>query len=344
MWWLLHLGTLTLRSEVRVASGSFTTSEAAAPRGAFPHFLEHLRSTRIGKTYCKCELSIVIPCIGCLVQMKGLFLFVRGHGRMGQFFNLTGWLMCNFLLHVELSINYFTSSYPHHDIYTFCYCQIFWHSIWHLIWHSLWHTGILSGISSNILFGISSGILSDILSGILSGIPSGILSGISSNILSGISSGILSGRWGPAVHTELGRSQVEVQRCTLSWAGPRLRSSGAHWAGQLPLWVHTELGRSQVEVQRYTLSWEGPRLRSSGAHWAGQVPGWGPAVHTELGRSQVEVQRYTLSWEGPRLRSSSAHWRNWRRRKRRRRRRTRMRRKTTALIKSNNPHLAGGEL
>ena len=28
-------------------------------------------------------------------------------------------------------------------------------------------------------------------------------------------------------------------------------------------------------------------LRSSGAHWAGQVPGWGPAVHIELGRSQV---------------------------------------------------------
>jgi hypothetical protein len=24
---------------------------------------------------------------------------------------------------------YFTSSYPHHDIYTFCYWQIFWHSI-----------------------------------------------------------------------------------------------------------------------------------------------------------------------------------------------------------------------
>ena len=46
----------------------------------------------------------------------------------------------------------------------------------------------------------------------------------------------LSVRWGPAVHTELGRSQVEVQRCTLSWEGPRLRSSGAHWAGQVPGW------------------------------------------------------------------------------------------------------------
>ena len=40
------------------------------------------------------------------------------------------------------------------------------------------------------------------------------------------------------MHTELGSSQVEVQRCTLSWA------------------AHTELGRSQVEVQRCTLSWE----------------------------------------------------------------------------------------
>ena len=47
------------------------------------------------------------------------------------------------------------------------------------------------------------------------------------------------------MHTELGRSQVEVQRCTLSWEGPGLRSSGA-----------TELVWSQVEVQRCTLSWE----------------------------------------------------------------------------------------
>ena len=59
--------------------------------------------------------------------------------------------------------------------------------------------------------------------------------------------------------------------------------------------MHTEVGRSQVEVQWCTLSWAGPRLRSSGAHWAGKVPGWGPAVPTELGRSQVEVQRCTLS-------------------------------------------------
>ena len=96
---------------------------------------------------------------------------------------------------------------------------------------------------------------------------------------------------------------VEVQQCALSWEGPRLRSSGAHWAGKVPGWgpaVRTELGRSQVEVQRCALSWEGPRLRPSGAHWAGMVPGWGPAVRTELGswrgawrrvgKAEVEVE------------------------------------------------------
>ena len=87
--------------------------------------------------------------------------------------------------------------------------------------------------------GKSSGLLSDILSGILSGIPSGILSGISSGTLPGISSGTPSGisygiLSGISSGTELGRSQVEVQRCTLTSEGPRLRSSGAHWAGQVP--------------------------------------------------------------------------------------------------------------
>jgi len=80
-------------------------------------------------------------------------------------------------------------------------------------------------------------------------------------VLSGISSGILSGRSGPAVLTELGRSQVEVQRCSLS--------SG--------------LGRSQVEVQRCSLSSEGPRLRSSGDHCAQTLA--------------VEVQKWPLRAE-----------------------------------------------
>ena len=71
---------------------------------------------------------------------------------------------------------------------------------------------------------------------------------------------ILSGRWGPAVHIELGRSQVAVQWCILSWEGPRLRSSGAHWPRKVPGWgpaAYIEMGRSQIEVQKC-------RLRSSG--------------------------------------------------------------------------------
>ena len=104
-----------------------------------------------------------------------------------------------------------------------------------------------------------------------------------------------------------------------------------------------------VGVQRCALSWEGPRLRSSGAHWAGKVPGWGPAVGTELGRCQVEVQQCALSSEvgeelGEELARRKWRWKlmqTWSRRNWGRRRRRRMRR--TALIKSNNPHLAGGE-
>ena len=112
------------------------------------------------------------------------------------------------------------------------------------------------------------------------------------------------------------------------------------------------------EVQPCALSSEGPRLRSSGVHWARQAPGWGPAVRTELGRSQVEVQRCALSWEGPRLRSSSAHWapklakslaKSWQGNSGRGSggrggRRGGGGRRRTTLIKSNNPHLAGGEL
>ena len=183
--------------------------------------------------------------------------------------------------------------------------HIFWYSTWHIFWHSIWHsTGISSGISSDILSGIlsgkSSGVLSGKHSGTLSGIPSGILpdilSGIPSGVLSGISSGILSGRWGPAVLTELGGSQVEVQRCSLSSDGPRLRSSGAQCAQTLA-----------VEVQQCPLRAE---------------------VGEELGE-ELARRKWTWKWR-------QRWWRRRRRRKRRRRRRT-------TLIKSNNPHLAGGE-
>ena len=163
--------------------------------------------------------------------------------------------------------------------------------------------------SIRFVTGKSSGILSDISSGILSGISSGILSGISSGILSGISSGILSGRWGPAVLTELGGSQVEVQRSSLSSEGPRLRSSGAQCAQTLA-----------VEVQQCPLRAE---------------------VGEELGE---ELARRKWTWEWMQRwwrrrleeREEEEKRRRWRMRRRRRRRRT-------TVIKSNNPHLAGGE-
>ena len=159
-------------------------------------------------------------------------------------------------------------------------------------------SGILSDILSGILSGIPSGILSVISFGILSGISSGILSGISYSFLSGISSGILSGRWGPAVHTELGRSQVEVQRCTLSSEGPRLRSSGAHCAGNVPGWgpaVHIALGMSQVELGSWQRAWR--RVGKA-------------EVEVEVDADMVEELRWKLMQTWSR--------RNWRRRRKRR--------------------------
>ena len=62
----------------------------------------------------------------------------------------------------------------------------------------------------------------------------------------------------------------------------------------------------------------------------------GPAVVTGLGRSPVEVQRCPLGSGGPQLRSSGSHW-------------TRevaggdQEEARRAILKSKNPHLAGGE-
>jgi hypothetical protein len=57
------------------------------------------------------------------------------------------------------------------------------------------------------------------------------------------------------VHTELGRSQVEVQRCPLGSESPWLRSSGAHCAQNLAVEVQPCPLRSKpaVEVQQCPL-------------------------------------------------------------------------------------------
>ena len=185
-------------------------------------------------------------------------------------------------------------------------------------------SGILSDISSSILSGISAGILSGISSGILPGISSAICSGISSGTLSGISSGISS----------------DILSGFLS-GKPSGICSGKH-SGTL----------SGIPSGILSGRW-GPRLRSSGAHWAPEVPGWGPAVPTALRplrlrssrahsdrKLAVEVQQCPLRAEvgeeiGDELARRRWTWklmqtwprRNWRRRKRRRRRRRRRRRK-----------------
>ena len=111
--------------------------------------------------------------------------------------------------------------------------QTFWHFIWHIFWHSFWHS-----------------------------IWRSIWHIFWHSIWPLRSSGAHWARrvpgWGPAVLTELGGSQVEVQRCSLSSDGPRLRSSGAHCAQTLV-----------VEVQPCP-------LRS-------EAGSWGPAVPTARG-------------------------------------------------------------
>ena len=173
--------------------------------------------------------------------------------------------------------------------------------------------GILSGKHSGTLSGISSGILADILSGILSGIPSGLLSGISSNILSGISSGTLCGisfgvdtrGWGPAGNTGRG----------WSW----LRSGREHWAGIPAVEVRqgTLAVMVVVEVRQGTLRWWS-WLRSGREHWEGWS--WLRSDRDHCGRGSRLSRRRRGGGEEMRGEEEQA-----------------------TDIKSNNPHLAGGE-
>ena len=155
--------------------------------------------------------------------------------------------------------NYFTSSFPHHDIYTFCYWQIFWHSIWHIFWHFIWH------IFWHSIWHIFRHIFRHIF-------------------------------WHSTWHSiwQIYMTFYLAFYLTYLLALYLAYLLAFYLAYLLAYLLAFYLA---VEVQRCALSWEGPRLRSSGAHWARKVPGWGPAVRTELGRSQVEVQQCALSSE-----------------------------------------------
>ena len=190
-----------------------------------------------------------------------------------------------------------------------------WHSI-HPIWHSVWliylafHLACLLTFYLAYLSGIPSGMSYDILSAIRSGMSYDILfCGISSGILSGISSDILYLAFSLAFYMALFLA-VEV----------RLRSGEAHGVQNLAAHCDRELA---VGVRR------GP-LRSRAGRW-------GPARPTAIKRSGEAHCDRELAEEvrrGP-LRSRAGRGR---RRRRRRRRRSR-----ASDIKSNNPHLAGGE-
>ena len=250
------------------------------------------------------------------------------------------------------SENYFTSNDPHHDIYTFSYWQIFWHSIWHIFWHSIWHSiwhfiwhifwhffwhSIWHIFWHSIwhIFWYSFWhifwpfCLAYLLTFFLTFFLAFYLAYLLTFYLTSFFFPLRSG----SAHCDL-EVAVEVRQCPLQsgsrgW-GPavptgiwssRLRSGSAHWDLELA-----------VEVRPVpTATWKS-RLRSGSAHCDLQLAvevrqcplgsgarGGGPAVPTGI-------------WTARR-----------RRRRRRRQRRRRRRRRRTALIKSNNPHLAGGE-
>ena len=250
---------------------------------------------------------------------------------------------------------YFTSCDPHHDIYTFCYWQIFWHSIWHIFWHSIWHI-FWHSIWHIFWHIIHTNLLAFYLANILALYLAYLLAFYLTFYLAFYLAYLLAIYLAYLLTFYLAYHLANLMAFYLAYL----------LAFYLTFYLAYLLAfYLAFEVQRCALSSEGPRLRFSGAHWARQVSGWGPAVRTELGRSQVEVQRCALSWEGPRLRSSSAHWapklakslaKSWQGNSGRgsggrggRRGGGRggggggRRRRRTTLIKSNNPHLAGGE-
>ena len=85
--------------------------------------------------------------------------------------------------------------------------HIFWHSIWHFIWHSIWHTFWHSiwHIFEHSIWHILWHFIWHIFWHSIWLLRS-----------SGAHWARKAPGWGPAVRTELGRSQVEVQRCALS--------------------------------------------------------------------------------------------------------------------------------
>ena len=222
--------------------------------------------------------------------------------------------------------NYFTSCDPHHDIYPFCYWQIFWHSIWHIFWHSIWHTFWHSIWQTfwHFIWHIFWHIFwHSIWHSIWHTFWHSIWQTFWHFIWHICWHSIWHFTWHSIWHT-FGHSIWHII-WQIFWYSIWQTFWHSIWPYLMAFYLayllafdltfylasllafYLAVGRFQVEAQRCTLSWgtstwDCPRWVS-----IAQVPGWGPAVLTELGGSQVEVQRCSLSWAGPRLRSSDAH-------------------------------------
>ena len=262
-------------------------------------------------------------------------------------------------------------------IFCHSFWQIFWHSFW---WHSFWHIFLtylspffltylltfltylltylsdISSISSDILFDISSDILSDIsfdiLSAISSGISPDILWDISFDILSDISSGIL----------------FDISFWHISWHSFRHIFWHSYWhifwhSFWLIFW------HSSWHIFWHSF-WHIFWHSFWHIFWHSFWHLWGPGRHTELTGSRLGsgpphwTHRIAVELAGSRLGSGTPHWthelavgarhatlnsqdRSW----------DPTRRRTTGGggeggegeggevtdIKSNNPHLTGGE-
>ena len=137
------------------------------------------------------------------------------------------------------SNNCFTSCDPHHDIYTFCYWQIFWSLLaFYLTCYLAFYlayllafylTYLLAFYLAYLLAFYLAYPLAYVLAYLLAYYLANLLAFYLANILALYLAYLLAFYLTFYLAYLLAfYLAVEVQRCALSWGGPRLRSSGAH--------------------------------------------------------------------------------------------------------------------
>ena len=166
-------------------------------------------------------------------------------------------------------LNYFTSSDPHHDIYTFCYWQIFCHIVTPMAYLLAFDPAFylayllvfyLANIPALYLAYLLAFYLTSWLAFYLAYLLAFYLAYLLAFYLAYLLALYLTFYLASLLAFYLA---VEVERCTLSWEGPRLRSSGAHWARTL--------------AKSLAKSWQGNSGRGSGGRGGGGDAGGGGA-------------------------------------------------------------------